>query len=83
MNSFKVTSFPLRYKALMKGETVAFPENEIWEMLNYSDYYKINTLMIQANPEKTTNITKWFTCKVDEITSRAYLKEQENEMRIV
>lgn len=83
MKPITVTNFPLRYKALMKGNAIDFPENDVWEMLNYLDYYKINTLMVQANPEKTTNITRWFTCKVDEPTVKAYLKEQNSEMRIV
>lgn len=83
MSSIRVTSFPLRYKALMEGKAIDFPENDVWEMLNYLDYYKINTLMVQANPEKTTNITRWFTCKVDEVTVNTYLKEKNSEMRIV
>ena len=79
----KVTSFPLRYKAMMQGNTIDFPEGDVFDMLMHLDYYHINTLMVQDNYEKTTRTTKWFTCKVDEPTVRAYIKEQNSEMRIV
>ena len=79
----KVTSFPLRYKAMMQGNTIDFPEGDVFDMLMHLDYYHINTLMVQDNHEKTTRTTKWFTCKVDEPTVRAYIKEQGSEMRIV
>ena len=64
----------------MHGEVAVFSENEIIELLWYLDYYHINTLQIQSNTEETTNITRRFNCKVDEITIKNFLKEQEKEM---
>ena len=75
----KEGTFSQRYLRLMSGKIVNFSENEVLELLRYLDYYRINTLQIQSNLEKTTNITRWFSCKVDEITSKTYLKMQENE----
>lgn len=79
----KITSFPLRYKAMMQGNIIDFPEGDVIDILTHLDYYHINTLMIQTNSNKSTNATQWFTCKVDEPTVRAYIKEQESEMRII
>lgn len=67
----------------MSGETVVFSENEIIELLWYLDYYHINTLQIQSCLEETTNITRHFTCKVDELTTKSYLKERAKEVRVV
>ena len=42
--------------------------------------------MMKLRPYKPCDayeITKWFTCKVDEPTIKSYIKEQESEMRIV
>lgn len=79
----KFYSFWRRYREMMEGQIVDFSEGEVAKLLAYLDYYQINTLMIQSNPEKTNNITKWFTCKVDEQTVKAYIKEKNSEMRIV
>ena len=79
----KITSFPLRYKAMMQGNIIDFPECDVIDILTHLDYYHINTLMIQTNFNKSTNAKQWFTCKVDESTVRAYIKEQESEMRII
>lgn len=79
----KITSFPLRYKAMMQGNIIDFPECDVIDMLTHLDYYHINTLMVQTNFNKSTETTQWFTCKVDEPTVKAYIKEQGSEMRIV
>lgn len=76
-------TFSQRYIELMSGKVTVFSENELVELLWYLDYYNINTLQVQSCPEETTNITRRFTCKVDESTVKAYLKEQNSEMRIV
>lgn len=68
---------------LMSGKAVVFNESEIMELLFYLDYYHINTLQIQSNAEETTTTWRRFTCKVDEATVKAYLKECNSEMRIV
>ena len=68
---------------MMSGEAVNFSENQVWDMLMHLDYFQINTLMVQEDGANSTKITKWFVCKVDEATKKAYLKEKEREMRIV
>ena len=67
----------------MSGAAVVFSESEVMELLFYLDYYHINTLQIQSNSEESTNTYRRFTCKVDELTIKAFLKEQNSEMRIV
>ena len=53
----KITSFSLRYKAMMQGNIIDFPEGDVIDMLMHLDYYRINTLMIQTNSNKSTNTT--------------------------
>ena len=79
----KLLPFWRRYREMMEGQAANFSEREVHELLMRLDYYQINTLMIQDNPEKTTNIARWYTCKVDAPTVKAYLKEYDSEMRIV
>lgn len=67
----------------MSGAAVVFSESEVVELLFYLDYYHINTLQIQSNSEESINTCRQFTCKVDEPTIKAFLKEQNSEMRIV
>lgn len=74
-------TFRQRYKHMMSGETVTFPENQVWDMLTHLDYFQINTLMVQEDGINSTKITKWFVCKVDEITVKTYLNECKREMR--
>ena len=76
-------TFDQRYEDLMCGGTVVFNESEVMELLFYLDYYHINTLQIQSNAEESTTTWRRFTCKVDEVTVKAYLKEHNSEMRIV
>ena len=76
-------TFWQRYKHMMSGEAVTFPENQVWDMVTHLDYFQINTLMIQEDEVNSTKITKWFVCKVDEVTKKAYLREKGREMRIV
>lgn len=76
-------TFAKKYDQLMSGETVSFSEKRVWDMLTHLDYYHINTLMVQSDYEKSNNVLQWFTCKVDEPTVKAYIKEQNSEMRIV
>ena len=76
-------TFNQRYKDLMCGGVVTFNESEIMELLFYLDYYHINTLQIQSNAEESTAAWRRFTCKVDEATVKAFLKECNSEMRIV
>lgn len=75
--------FHNRYEQMMKGGIVDFTEHEVLDFLMNMDYFHINTLKIQSCIEKSDEVTKWFTCKVDKPTVKAYIKEQENEMRIV
>ena len=79
----KSKTFQQRYQDLMCGAPVIFNESEVMELLYYLDYYHINTLQIQSNPEESTTTWRRFTCKVDEPTVKAYLKEKRNEARIV
>ena len=67
----------------MSGAAVVFSESEVMELLFYLDYYRINTLQIQSNSEESTSTWRQFTCKVDEPTIKAFLTEQNSEMRIV
>ena len=67
----------------MCGAAVVFNESEVMELLFYLDYYRINTLQIQSNPKESTSTWRRFTCKVDEPTIKAFLTEQNSEMRIV
>ena len=67
----------------MSGAAAVFNESEVMELLYYLDYYHINTLQVQSNQEESTSTWRRFTCKVDEPTIKAYLKEQNSEMRIV
>ena len=76
-------TFAKKYDQLMSGKIVSFSETRVLDILTHLDYYKINTLMIQDDTEKTTTVSKWFICKVDEPTVKAYLKEKRTEMRIV
>lgn len=76
-------TFTKKYDQLMSGKVVSFSETRVWDILTHLDYYKINTLMVQDNFEKSNAVSKWFICKVDEPTIKAYLKEKETEMRIV
>lgn len=76
-------TFTKKYDQLMSGKIVSFSEARVLDILTHLDYYKINTLMIQDDTEKTNAISKWFICKVDESTVKAYLKEKRTEMRIV
>lgn len=76
-------TFNQRYKDLMCGGTVTFNESEVIELLYYLDYYHINTLLVQSNLTESTNISRKFTCRVDEATIRNYFNEQNSEMRIV
>ena len=76
-------TFTKKYDQLMSGKIVSFSESRVWDILMHLDYYKINTLMIQDDTEKSTTVSKWFVCKVDEPTVRAYLKEKESEIRII
>lgn len=73
-------TFTKKYEQLMSGKTVSFSETRVIDILTHLDYYKINTLMVQSDPEKTSNIAQWFICRVDEPTVRAYLKEKKKEM---
>lgn len=76
-------NFRKQYDKLMSGEIVNFPESRVLDILMHLDYYKINTLMIQDDYKGSSTLTKRFYCKVDETTVKAYLKEKEQEMRIV
>lgn len=76
-------TFTKKYDQLMSGKIVSFSETRVWDILTHLDHYKINTLMIQNDAEKTNAVSKWFICKVDEPTVKAYLKEKRTEMRIV
>lgn len=76
-------NFRKQYDKLMSGEIVNFPEGRVLDILMHLDYYKINTLMIQDDYEGSSTLTKRFYCKVDEATVKTYLKEKEQEMRIV
>ena len=67
----------------MSGAAVVFSESEVMELLFYLDYYHINTLQIQSNSEESTSTWRRFTCKADEPTIKAFLTEQNSEMRIV
>ena len=76
-------NFHKRYDQMMSGEIVDFTEHEVFDFLMHMDYFHINTLKIQSCFEKSDGITKWFTCKVDKPTVKAYINEQKSEMRIV
>ena len=67
--------FNQKYKDLMCGGTVIFNESEVMELLYYLDYYHINTLLVQSNPKESTNVSRKFTCRVDEATIRNYFNE--------
>ena len=79
----KSKTFQQRYRDLMYGAPVIFNESEVMELLYYLDYYHINTLQVQSNPKESTTTWRRFTCKVDEPTVKAFVKEQNSEMRIV
>ena len=79
----KGKTFQQRYRELMHGVPVVFNESEVMELLYYLDYYHINTLQIQSNPKESSAVWRQFICKVDEPTVKAFLKEQNSEMRIV
>ena len=79
----KGKTFQQRYRDLMYGVPVVFNESEVMELLYYLDYYHINTLQIQSNPKGSSVTWRQFICKVDEPTVKAFLKEQNSEMRIV
>ena len=68
-------TFNQRYKDLMCGGTVTFNESEVMELLFYLDYYHINTLLVESNLKESTNISRKFTCRVDEATVRRYFNE--------
>lgn len=68
-------TFNQRYKDLMCGGTVTFNESEVIELLYYLDYYHINTLLVQSNLTESTNISRKFTCRVDEATIKNYFNE--------
>lgn len=76
-------NFRKRYEQMMSGGIVDFTEHEVFDFLMHMDYFHINTLKIQSCLEKSDGITKWFTCKVDKPTVKAYIKEQKSEIRIV
>ncbi len=69
-------NFYKRYNQMMDGGIVNFTEHEVFDLLAHMDYFHINTLKIQSCEEKTSKITKWFTCKVDLETVRLYRKEK-------
>lgn len=79
----KGKTFQQRYRDLMHGVPVVFNESEVIELLYYLDYYHINTLQIQSNSNESSVTWRQFICKVDEPTVKAFLKEQNYEMRIV
>jgi hypothetical protein len=79
----KGKTFQQRYRDLMHGVPVVFNESEVMELLYYLDYYHINTLQIQSSPKESSVTWRQFICKVDEPTVKAFLKEQNSEMRIV
>ena len=74
-------TFRQRYEHMMSGEAVCFSENQVWDMLTHLDYFQINTLMVQEDGINSTKITKWFVCKVDDVTVKKYLNESKREMR--
>ena len=75
--------FRERYDKMMMGGIAVFTEHEVFDFLMHMDYFHINTLKIQSCNEKSDEVTKWFTCKVDLETVRLYRKEKRSEMRIV
>ena len=79
----KGKTFQQRYRDLMHGVPVVFNESEVIELLYYLDYYHINTLQIQSSSKESSTTWRHFICKVDEPTVKAFLKEQNYEMRIV
>ena len=79
----KGKTFQQRYRDLMHGVPVIFNESEVMELLCYLDYYHINTLQIQSSSKESSVAWRQFICKVDEPTVKAFLKEQNSEMRIV
>lgn len=79
----KGKTFQQRYRDLMHGVPVVFNESEVIELLYYLDYYHINTLQIQSSSKESSTTWRHFICKVDEPTIKAFLKEQNSEMRIV
>lgn len=79
-----MNNFIHRYDIMMSGGIAKFTENEVFDFLDHMDYFHINTLSVQADGNDAfCGITKWFVCKVDEVTVRAYVKEKESEKRIV
>lgn len=76
-------NFRKRYDIIMSGGISYFTEHEVFDFITHLDYFHINTLQVQSCPEKSDEITQWFTCKVDKPTVKAYLKEKRNEARIV
>ena len=79
----KGKTFQQRYRELMHCVPVVFNESEVMELLYYLDYYHINTLQIQSSSKESSTTWRQFICKVDEPTVKAFLKEQNSEMRIV
>ena len=67
-------TFNQRYKDLMCGGAAIFNEFEVIELLYYLDYYHINTLLVQSSPIESTNVSRKFTCRVDEETIKEYKK---------
>ena len=51
-------TFTKKYDQLMSGKIVSFSETRVWDILTHLDYYKINTLMIQNEAEKTNAVSK-------------------------
>lgn len=76
-------SFRKRYELMMSGELVGFSEGEVLDIMRHLDYFQINTLMIQEDGVLSTRVTKWFVCKVDEISVKSFLNEKKRETRIV
>ena len=76
-------NFYKRYDQMMNGGIAYFTEHEVFDFLMHMDYFHINTLKIQSCNEKSNEMIKWFTCKVDLETVRLYIKEKRNDTRIV
>ena len=63
------------YNMLMKGEAIPFTQEELFEILKRQSELYLNTLMIQKT------IDGIYICRVDELTTRAFYKMNE-ESRI-
>ena len=62
------------YNALMRGESIPFTQEELFEILKRQSELYINTLKIQKT------IDGIYYCRVDELTTRAFYKMNDDSL---